>query len=117
MLHVKNVQVLSCNSFLLGIDAISFPNDMLLLQYELVPKGILRFGVQEGSALWGNTLTTALLHDLDRTIPFGTIEKQRRDGLRASHRCCNEHYEFGARAVYIHCAVCLVLYITFPYLT
>jgi len=28
---------------------------------------------QEGSALWGNTLTTALLHDLNRTIPFGTI--------------------------------------------
>jgi len=23
---------------------------------------------QEGSALWGNTLTTALLHDLNRTI-------------------------------------------------
>jgi len=28
---------------------------------------------QEGSALWGNTLTTALLHDLNWTIPFGTI--------------------------------------------
>ena len=28
---------------------------------------------QEGSALWGNTLTTALLHDLNRTIPFETI--------------------------------------------
>ena len=28
---------------------------------------------QEGSALWGNTLTTALLHDLNRTIPFGTV--------------------------------------------
>jgi len=27
----------------------------------------------EGSALWGNTLTTALLHELNRTIPFGTI--------------------------------------------
>jgi len=28
----------------------------------------------EGSALWGNTLTTALLHYLNRTIPFGLIE-------------------------------------------
>ena len=28
---------------------------------------------QEGSALWGNTLTTALLHDQNRTIPFGLI--------------------------------------------
>jgi len=28
---------------------------------------------QEGSALWGNTLTTALLHDQNRTIPYGLI--------------------------------------------
>jgi len=28
---------------------------------------------QEGSPLWGNTLTTALLNDLNRTILFGTI--------------------------------------------
>jgi len=28
---------------------------------------------QEGFAWWGNTLTTALLHDLNRAIPFGTI--------------------------------------------
>jgi len=28
---------------------------------------------QEGSALWGNTSTTALLHDQNRTILFGLI--------------------------------------------
>ena len=28
---------------------------------------------EEGSALWGNTLSTALLHDRNRTIPFGLI--------------------------------------------
>jgi len=28
---------------------------------------------QEGSALWGNTLATALLHDQNRTIPFGLM--------------------------------------------
>jgi len=28
---------------------------------------------QEGSAIWGNTLATALLHDQNRTIPFGLI--------------------------------------------
>jgi len=27
----------------------------------------------EGSALWGNTLATALLHDQNWTIPFGLI--------------------------------------------
>jgi len=27
----------------------------------------------EGSALWGNTLATALSHDQNRTIPFGLI--------------------------------------------
>ena len=32
----------------------------------------------EGSALWGNTLTTALLHDLNRTIPIGTIEPSKK---------------------------------------
>jgi len=31
---------------------------------------------QEGSALWGNTLTNTLLHDLNRTKPFGTIVLQ-----------------------------------------
>jgi len=29
--------------------------------------------VQQGSALSGNTLATALLHDQNRTIPFGLI--------------------------------------------
>ena len=31
----------------------------------------------EGSALWGNTLATAFLHDQNRTIPFGLIVPQR----------------------------------------
>ena len=31
---------------------------------------------QEGSALWGNTLATALLHDQNATIPFGLIVLQ-----------------------------------------
>jgi len=35
----------------------------------IVPKGIVR----SGPAFLGDTLTTALLHDLNRTIPFGTI--------------------------------------------
>jgi len=29
--------------------------------------------VQQGSALWGNTLATALLHDQNQTIPLGLI--------------------------------------------
>jgi len=32
--------------------------------------------IYEGSALWGNTLTTALLHDQNRTIHFGLIVLQ-----------------------------------------
>jgi len=33
---------------------------------------------QEGSALWGITLTIALLHDQNRTIPFGLFKESRR---------------------------------------
>jgi len=35
------------------------------------PKGIVRS--RKCSALWGNTLTTALLHDQNRSVPFGLI--------------------------------------------
>jgi len=55
MLHVKNVQVLSCNSFLLGIDAISFPNDMLLLQYELSSQKVFSGSESRKAPPYGET--------------------------------------------------------------
>jgi len=38
-----------------------------------VQKVLSGSGREEGSALWGNPLATALLHDQNRTIPFGLI--------------------------------------------
>jgi len=53
---------------------------------------------QEGSALWGSTLATTLLHDLNRTIPFGVMDpvfhslKQRTGGKRIQIKVGNAKF-------------------------